>query len=1004
MQFFRFAFALAVTLLLAASARDASAVTPKIASGEAHSCALTSAGGIKCWGWNFWGQLGANTTATMGPASDISAGGGHTCAILVGGSIKCWGANYSHQLGDGTVFPSQVPVTVLGLSAQAVKVAAGGSHTCAILVSGGVQCWGANAYGQLGDGTTTPGISPVSVINLPGPVIEVAAGYMSTCAIIQGGDVFCWGVATHADWSQAPGLVGESGLHAVKISHTQNRVCVVTDSAAVKCSSVGNPFEVVAGLETGVADLTIGNNHACALMLTGAITCWGSGDLGQLGEGSNAYNLPLTVLPSSPAGVVSVAAGWAHTCALTVFGSVKCWGDARLGEVGGGGTEVVFSATPEPVIGLGAAALSVDTREAVSCASLANGAAACWGRNGVGQLGDGTTINRWVAQPVAVPAGGLVGVSVGGGHACAIGSAGTVHCWGGNALGALGDGTTTDRSTPSAVAGAAFVAREVGAGAGFTCARTNVEVYCWGLGSSGQLGNGTFSNSQVPIPVTGVSGMVTSLSVGLSHACAVVNAGVKCWGDNSGGLLGDGTTIATPVPVQPSTVSSGVRKVIVGYAGTCAILEAGGAVCWGGNSVGELGTGTATRALSPVAAPFVPAAVSDLVLMNGKSCALTSGHVTCWGNLGDGTWFTSGQPAAMSGMPTDVVAFGGRGDTLCVVRAGGAVWCRGSNQSGQLGRGVADYRPLPTIAVPNLNVWGEMQATVAPGQHFAASPLALSALLPGPSSTGTVTFKINGADAVGCIALAVSGPSVSCTTSTPAAGNHTVLALYSGDINHAALSATASFSSTGAAVAAIASSSSSLLIRGQSKTVSVTLTGASGVPSGSVSISGAGASCSITLSSGAGQCALTPTQLGLDQSLTVSYPGDTNYQPGTGSTSISVVSGLDFDANGSTDAAGDGILLIRYLLGLRGTALTQGLVPPTAKRLTPDSIAAYLASRSFDWDADLDGRVLPLTDGVVVMRYLLGLRGAALTQGAIGPNAFRAAPASIEAYLHQFDH
>ena len=159
MQFFRFAFALAVTLLLAASARDASAVTPKIASGEAHSCALTSAGGIKCWGWNFWGQLGANTTATMGPASDVSAGGGHTCAILVGGSIKCWGANYSHQLGDGTVFPSQVPVTVLGLSAQAVKVAAGGSHTCAILVSGGVQCWGANAYGQLGDGTTTPGIS-----------------------------------------------------------------------------------------------------------------------------------------------------------------------------------------------------------------------------------------------------------------------------------------------------------------------------------------------------------------------------------------------------------------------------------------------------------------------------------------------------------------------------------------------------------------------------------------------------------------------------------------------------------------------------------------------------------------------------------------------------------------------------------------------------------------------------------------------------------------------------
>jgi len=106
MQFVRFAFTLAVTLLLAASARDSSAVTPKIASGEAHSCALTSAGGIKCWGWDYWGQLGTNTTATLGPATDVAAGSGHTCALLVGGSVKCWGANYSYQLGDGTLFPS----------------------------------------------------------------------------------------------------------------------------------------------------------------------------------------------------------------------------------------------------------------------------------------------------------------------------------------------------------------------------------------------------------------------------------------------------------------------------------------------------------------------------------------------------------------------------------------------------------------------------------------------------------------------------------------------------------------------------------------------------------------------------------------------------------------------------------------------------------------------------------------------------------------------------------
>jgi alpha-tubulin suppressor-like RCC1 family protein len=339
-------------------------------------------------------------------------------------------------------------------AAKASLIAAGGSQTC-ILHSDGVKCWGRNNAGQLGDGTTQDRNSPVAVTALPDKVTAIAVGYVHACAVTESAEVFCWG-------SQ---------------SAEQSRI----------------------GSDPGFIAVAVGSMHTCGLTAKGGVKCWGSNSFGGLGDGTTEERLtPVDVIGLS-GDVISIAAGGIFSCAVQK-GAAKCWGSNGNGQLGNGTYE--SSATPIGIPGLESGAAIVAAGVFHACAVKTNGEVWCWGENLAGELGDGTGQNTPIPVKVINLKGGIQTVALGGSHTCALTNAGGVKCWGANASGQLGDGTTTDRNSPVDVMGLSSGVIAIAAGGSHTCAVLNGgAVKCWGLNESGQLGNGSFLDSSVPVDV-----------------------------------------------------------------------------------------------------------------------------------------------------------------------------------------------------------------------------------------------------------------------------------------------------------------------------------------------------------------------------------------------------------------------------------------------------------------------------------------------------------------------
>ena len=732
-----------LTLALGSWAFSAHALMPllgatKVVAGDSHSCVLTSSGGVKCWGVNSFGQLGDGTTTkrlnpvdvvglTSGVAA-IAVGANHTCALTSIGGVKCWGYNHDGELGDGTTTDRHLPADVATLASGAVAIATGMLHSCVVTSNGGAKCWGENSNGQLGDGTTTSRLTPVDVFGQTGGVAVIAAGGRRTCSVTSSGGAKCWGanyVGQVGDGSSGNDRltpVDVSGLTSgvAAITGSLDHTCALTVAGGAKCwggnyyGELGDGSQVarstpvdVSGLTSGVVAIAAGGSfntgQTCAVTSSRGAKCWGNNRSGQLGDGGISDRVTAADVSGLSADVADIAVGGEHTCAVTRGGHVKCWGSDYMGTLGDGGDGQRL--TPVEGLGLASGVIAVATGANHTCAVTRNGGAKCWGDNTNGQLGDGTAVNRIAPVDVSGLTSGVAGITAGDFHTCALTTAGGAKCWGYNSAGQLGDGSAGNiRRTPVDVIGLTSGVVGIDAGGRSTCARTGSGgAKCWGDNYDGAVGDGSSQNLRLtPVDVSGLTSGVATITGGNDFTCAVTGSGgAKCWGYNATGAIGDGSSGNDRLsPVDVSGLTNGVAAIGTGGGHTCAVTTSGGVSCWGSNSSGQLGDGTTTQRLTPVSVSGLTTGVSVVTGGYTHTCAVKSGGVKCWGSningeLGDGTTTNQISPVDVAGLTSGAVSVSALDTHTCAVTTGGAVKCWGVNTYGQLGDGTAGYRTLP---------------------------------------------------------------------------------------------------------------------------------------------------------------------------------------------------------------------------------------------------------------------------------------------------------------------
>jgi alpha-tubulin suppressor-like RCC1 family protein len=349
-----------------------------------------------------------------------------------------------------------------------------------------------------------------------------------------------------------------------------------------------------------------GGMHTCAVLQeNGQVSCWGSnvnGELGAVTADDKSRN-PLTVPGIS--GATAVSAGGTFTCALLGDSTLRCWGANGVGQLGNGTMTDSLSPVDPGLVKVTSVTAGYD----FACARTSDGNIWCWGNNESGQLGNGNTLKSSTPVQVLNLGTAINAIAAGYDFACAIIDDGTVRCWGDNYFGQLGNGTFQPSTTPAVVSSLSGLSSDRNALAatcgvpmegmkveGTTCAvMSDGTARCWGSYLMGALGNGATDDSNVPVTVSSLQ-RATALTAGYAFVCAVASAGsVWCWGSGSWGQLGNGRTdsgVLTPVSVlnltTVTTVSAGVHHV-------CALLADSTVKCWGSNSWGQLGTGSATE-------------------------------------------------------------------------------------------------------------------------------------------------------------------------------------------------------------------------------------------------------------------------------------------------------------------------------------------------------------------------------------------------------------------------
>lgn len=321
----------------------------QLVAGHNHTCARLQSGWVYCWGYNDYGQLGYATTEHLGdgepitsfgyvslggPARKIAAGSNHNCAILENGVVRCWGRNNVGQLGygytenigdDENVF--EAGNVDLGAGIEVEDLGLGERHTCALLSTGNIRCWGENDNGELGYGNTqhqgdNESLLGLADVALPGPVRKVTAGHSHTCALMENGALRCWGHTGHGEL----GYGWSTGNYGDQSGETPLALSDIAFGAVV-------------------TDVEAGRHHTCALLSDGNLKCWGYNAYGQLGYGhtSERSTPPANGVDLDGFSAYQLAAGLHHTCALRVDGEARCWGAGGQGRLGQGNTSSLYS-------------------------------------------------------------------------------------------------------------------------------------------------------------------------------------------------------------------------------------------------------------------------------------------------------------------------------------------------------------------------------------------------------------------------------------------------------------------------------------------------------------------------------------------------------------------------------------------------------------------------------------------------------------------------------------
>lgn len=495
-----------------------------ISLGLDHSCAVNSAGALYCWGWNRYGQVGMGTVgddayvvrpqlvADVANVAQVSAGDNHTCVLQRNGEVRCWGDNYSGQLGisdrRGATASTTTAALVAGLN-NVVAIAAGGAHTCALLQRGDVACWGWNEAGQIGNGSG--GFS--RDVDTPRPVVgrlgavSLAVSSQHVCMVDDVGTVWCWGDNTF----------GQLGIGSELGSATRTL-----------------PSEVDAAANT--VAVSLGADHTCALLVTNDLNCWGRNTVGQLGNSFSGElaDSPVPYFVGNFVGVTAFAAGGNQSCAI-IATQVFCWGDNQYGQIATEPTGVgEFRTTPTLIQNIDPARDLVIGATHV-CALLESAQVNCWGRNNQHQLGFAG--QEMSAFPVLVPdVQDVVAFAAGDNHTCAVQRDGHVWCWGSNQYGQLGV-VGSDITTPQQVPNISD-ALAVAAGRAHTCVLTRQRgIVCWGDNTHLQRGDQDAS-TQIFTTIQ-LDDVPTAIAAGGDRTCVIATStAIWCWGQNTHNLLG----------------------------------------------------------------------------------------------------------------------------------------------------------------------------------------------------------------------------------------------------------------------------------------------------------------------------------------------------------------------------------------------------------------------------------------------------------------------------------